>query len=485
MKKRSVIPVGGFLDAGKTHFIEQMRKPEDAVLSMELGDETAEDAVFCERCTLETLDAVGKSGDIYLELNGAQTHEAIFALFDAKAFRARYRVDKSYFLIDPANFSAMRANFPEIYGREIFYYTDILVRQGPKRDACLRDLKSLGIEADLYAEDDEGYLRDGKRDAYAMIAALLFVCAVGLFLTVSTNAALFRVLRLTLTNFTAFFLEALPFFAAGALISSAIRHLSSRAVRWIRPHRIGMINILKGMSTGLFMPICDCAGVPVGLGFLRRGADEFFTLAFTLSTPILNPIVFFSTYAAFGNWRSVALRAIGGALTVLLAVFLWKVTGGTLVRPGADVGDCNCRVAVDTSSAGWAQKVRSILLLASEEFMRNIGILMLGILLSSLAKGILPQSAVDGKGAVALAVVLAFCFSLCSSSDAFIARAMFTTTAPMMAFMLAGPMMDLKNTLVFMRSQGRKRAMRIAFCVMLSALIVSYGMGWLMPGGMI
>ena len=90
--------------------------------------------------------------------------------------------------------------------------------------------------------------------------------------------------------------------------------------------------------------------------------------------------------------------------------------------------------------------------------MRMMPILLSGTIAASIVRTALSpltdgSGTIDGIGAVTLiaaAMAIAFLCSLCSTSDAVIAASM-TGVLPasaMLAFLLFGPMLDLKNTLM-------------------------------------
>jgi uncharacterized membrane protein YraQ (UPF0718 family) len=83
--------------------------------------------------------------------------------------------------------------------------------------------------------------------------------------------------------------------------------------------------------------------------------------------------------------------------------------------------------------------------------------LVVGALLAAAMQTIVPQRVIlrIGQGPVSSVVVmlvLAFVLSVCSTVDAFLALAFASsfTTASVLAFLVFGPMVDIKSTLLFL-----------------------------------
>jgi uncharacterized membrane protein YraQ (UPF0718 family) len=97
------------------------------------------------------------------------------------------------------------------------------------------------------------------------------------------------------------------------------------------------------------------------------------------------------------------------------------------------------------------------LLTAGEEFFEMGRYLVVGALLAAAVQTIVPQAAIlrIGRGPVSSVLgmlTLAFVLSVCSTVDAFLALAFAGsfTTASLLAFLVFGPMVDLKSTLMFL-----------------------------------
>ena len=123
--------------------------------------------------------------------------------------------------------------------------------------------------------------------------------------------------------FLSIVIEAIPFVLLGCIISGALQvFLTPERVRKILPNN-KFLAILVGSFLGFFFPSCECGIVPIVTQFIRKGVPEHTAFAFMVTAPIINPIVLFSTYIAFGNSVKFALLRGIGSLIVALIIGSW------------------------------------------------------------------------------------------------------------------------------------------------------------------
>ena len=80
--------------------------------------------------------------------------------------------------------------------------------------------------------------------------------------------------------------------------------------------------IFFGTFVGILFPSCECGIVPIIIVSWKKGPS--YTASLLVTAPVINPIVLFATYSAFGNSFHIALlRALGSILVaVILGIFL-------------------------------------------------------------------------------------------------------------------------------------------------------------------
>ncbi len=124
--------------------------------------------------------------------------------------------------------------------------------------------------------------------------------------------------------FLSIIIEALPFVLIGSIVSGLIEvYITPEKVYHFLPrNRWG--RIFFGTFVGILFPSCECGIVPIINRFLEKKVPSYTAFPFLVTAPVINPIVLFATYSAFGNSFHVALlRALGSILVaVILGIFL-------------------------------------------------------------------------------------------------------------------------------------------------------------------
>ncbi|MDN0198205.1 permease [Streptomyces sp. S.PNR 29] len=260
------------------------------------------------------------------------------------------------------------------------------------------------------------------------------------------------------TVFLAVVVQALPFLVLGVLLSAAIAvfvppSFFARAL----PKRPALAVPVAG-AAGAVLPGCECASVPVAGALVRRGVTPAAALAFLLSAPAINPIVLTATAVAFpGDPEMVLARFVASLLVACAMGWLWQRLGRTdWLRPPA-------RSSYEGQSRGAAfwGSVR-------HDVMHAGGFLVVGAMAAATLKSVVPASwlrtAADSPAFSVLALaVLAVLLSICSEADAFVAASLsqFSLTARL-AFLVVGPMVDLKLFAMQAGTFGRGFALRFA-----------------------
>jgi uncharacterized membrane protein YraQ (UPF0718 family) len=281
------------------------------------------------------------------------------------------------------------------------------------------------------------------------------------------------------TVFLGIFVEAAPFLLLGTLASGLVEvYVSPDALSRYIP-RDPIRGAAAGALMGLFFPVCECGVVPLTRRLFHKGLPLPAGIAFLLAAPVFNPIVIASTIAAFGVGRVLWLRL---GLTLLIAAFTGLVFAAErrperLLRPAA--------WAPIGGGAGAAPQARPALPLraglsraastAVGEFFEMGRYLVAGALLAALLQIVVPQTALLALGAgpvisVVTLIVLAVVLSICSTVDAFIALSFAGTftTGSLLAFLVFGPMVDIKSTLMFL---GVFRRRTVAYLILLPLLL--------------
>ncbi|HMQ29703.1 MAG TPA: permease [Chloroflexaceae bacterium] len=291
------------------------------------------------------------------------------------------------------------------------------------------------------------------------------------------------------TVFLGIFIEALPFLMAGVLVSSAIHlFVSPATVQRLSP-RNPVAAAVAGACLGLAFPVCECGSIPAARRLMAKGAALPGGIAFALAAPVVNPVVLISTFVAFGSWQVVAWRA---GLTVLIAALVALVVGlaprrDLVLAPGVDALDDHDHAHCDhdhghdhgaAAGQGTWGAARAVLGHANAELFEMMRYLVAGALLAATLQTVVPQQpllALGGGPLVSVLVLMALAalLSICSTVDSFIALSFVGTFTPgaVLAFLVFGPMIDIKSTLMLTSTFTRRTVATIVLlCAQLALL---------------
>lgn len=263
------------------------------------------------------------------------------------------------------------------------------------------------------------------------------------------------------TIFISILIEALPFVTLGVLISGIIQiFVTEEMIAKIMPKN-KVLAVLFATFLGFLFPSCECGIVPIVRRLVSKGVPISAGISFMLTAPIINPVVLFATYIAFGSdWKMAIYRALGAivvSITVgLLLAYFYK--GNPLKESEHD----HHHHHTHEKQSFW-RKIRLTLEHAVEEFFSMGKYLIIGSLIAAAVQTYIKTATLVsiGQGQASSSLVmmaLSFILSLCSEADAFIASSFRSTfsTGSLLAFLVFGPMVDIKN-LMMMLATFKKR----------------------------
>jgi len=283
--------------------------------------------------------------------------------------------------------------------------------------------------------------------------------------------------------------EALPFLLLGSLVSAVIHlYVSEELIARLIP-KSRVIGALAASLMGFVFPLCECGIVPVVRGLMKKGAPLHVGITFMLAVPMVNPLVLASTWLAFIQFPQMVLfrGILGLAAAVTIGLVLSFLADRRLLDPDVLLSAMASRVLPASgghhhdgpADGGPIAQLKAILPHAAEDFFEVGRYFFLGVILSSMIQVLLPDESLRSIGhSVLLSVVVmigaAYVLSVCSEADAFIARAFMSqfSTGALVAFLIFGPMMDLKNTLMLSTAfRGRFILLLIGAVALVSAII--------------
>jgi uncharacterized membrane protein YraQ (UPF0718 family) len=220
-----------------------------------------------------------------------------------------------------------------------------------------------------------------------------------------------------------------------------------------------VLAVIFASFLGILFPSCECGIVPIVSRLVSKGVPISAGIAFMLTAPIINPVVLFATFIAFGSdWKMALYRALGAIIVAIVV--------GTLIAfryKGSPFKEHFHIHHSDGKSTPFFKKIWQTLEHAVEEFFSMGKYLIIGSLIAAAVQTYIKTSTLVsiGQGQASSSIVmmtLSFILSLCSEADAFIASSFRTTfsTGSLLAFLVFGPMVDIKN-LMMMLATFKKR----------------------------
>ncbi|WP_446728286.1 permease [Peribacillus sp. TH27] len=274
------------------------------------------------------------------------------------------------------------------------------------------------------------------------------------------------------TIFISILIESLPFILLGVLISGIIQmFVSEEMIAKIIPKN-PVLSVLYAIGAGVLFLACECGIVPITRRLIAKGVPLSAAIAFMLSAPILNPIVLFSTYIAFGNsWSMVFYRGGIAFLVVIIIAFILSFQFKTNQLKHDHIGHTYHH------SHTFTDKVKGMFRHSIEEFFSVGKYLIIGALLAAAIQTFLKTSLLleIGQGNLSGNVVmmaLSYVMSLCSQADAFVASSFRSTfsTSSLVAFLVFGAMFDIKNTIMLLGTFKTKFVLCLMAYIFISVL---------------
>ncbi|MGC1306689.1 MAG: permease [Phormidesmis sp.] len=298
------------------------------------------------------------------------------------------------------------------------------------------------------------------------------------------------------TLFLSLLVEAVPFLLIGVAFSSLLLFfIDERKLVGILPKN-AFLGALAGSLIGLAFPVCECGNVPVARRLLIQGAPTAVSVGFLLAAPTINPVVFWATWVAFRGQPEIVFMRVGFTL-IIATVVGWVFSrqndigpflkpsvarrrfrsqpvtddrptllqGGTFIQGmgGQGPNSIGSALRIDTPAAqgliaapALEQSPAEKLVLVVENMVRELrelgAVLVLGSAIAATVQVAVPRELILSLGqgmvsSILAMMLLAAVVSICSTVDSFFAlsfAATFTSGA-LLAFLLFGPMIDLKN----------------------------------------
>lgn len=291
------------------------------------------------------------------------------------------------------------------------------------------------------------------------------------------------------TVFLGIFIEAVPFLLAGSLVSGLIEVFVDKAslARYVPKRAIPAAFV--GSLLGFAFPVCECGVVPVTRRLYQKGLPVSVGIAFLLSAPVINPVVLVSTYVAFG-WGPVLIgRFVFSILVAFIVGLIFQFAPAEeILLPTADAGHEHDHFITEVGN-GRIQRIWQAMNIAGDDFIDMVRYLIIGSMMAATMQTFIPQSTLISFGSgpvtsVIAMMVLAFVLSICSTVDAFLALSFVSTftTGSILSFLVFGPMVDIKSTLMFLGVFRQRVVLYLILLplalTMLITIFINLNLGW-------
>jgi hypothetical protein len=307
------------------------------------------------------------------------------------------------------------------------------------------------------------------------------------------------------TLFLSLLVEAIPFLILGVLLSGLLLiFVDERKLLTLIPQN-PLLGSLVGSMVGFLFPVCECGNIPVARRLIVQGVPPAVAIGFLLAAPTINPIVFWATWTAFRDQPEIVFLRVGLSLAIATIVgwifsaqadisallqpsvarslrFSQKIpqepalaVAGARVPTGTFILGESQPLQLDTAIGSVAQanasgvttgtkekgtsrrkqithKLRLLIDNTIAEIRELGGVLVLGSAIAAIVQVGIPREIIVGLGqgpvsSIVAMMILAVVVSICSTVDSFFALSFASTftSGSLLAFLVFGPMIDLKG----------------------------------------
>lgn len=259
--------------------------------------------------------------------------------------------------------------------------------------------------------------------------------------------------------------------------------------------------------SGMFIPICSCGTIPLGISMYYSGAYLGPTLAFMTSTPMINPIALLLAFGLLGKEVAIIYLITGFTAPMIIGIAANRFAGNKLhigmkknrddgvisLETDEDEEEGSPMIQLEYEEPSFWEKLKSGLRWSLTELSVTISkYTVTGMLIAGLLFNVVPQSFIQDylgqPGFVSLlgiTVVAALMYVCAVGHIPFIAALVASGAAPGVAvtFLMAGAGTNIPELLTISKTIG-KRAMLMYFgmVVAISNIVGYITNRLLMPG---
>lgn len=511
--KTQIDIITGFLEGGKTSFIQNMLENAEEqdgktiIIQCEYGiEELSPEYLNEQKALLLTIEKVEDLtaeffqlientyvvNRIIVEYNGTWTLDKLLKI----KLPPKYFIGEVLCIANAKTFTSYVSNMGNIIPEQISNCDALVLTRYEKLDkeslnAITQIVKSFNKKAKIILIEEQNkinkvfsnvYEKQSNKQYQAFIIIVSF-WMLYMLLDISQSAVFegaFSIISTVNTVFLSIIIQAVPFILIGAFVSSILQVFVSDEKIISLFCKNKWLGFPIAAVLGVFFPVCDCAMAPIIARLVKKGVPIPQAVTFLLASPAVNPVVIISTLYAFPDRPIIAVyRIIIGLAVALLAgvvLNLLAIKNETALRNTFVQTSCSNGYLGSIPSAGFRGKIEALFRHAGLEFLNVMKFVVVGAFVSAIIQSTIPKSFIEAHSVFPFAIMIfaAFFMSVCSTSNAFIARS-FSSIFPIssvLIFMIMGPMLDLKNLLMISSSFKKKFILKLVVILIIIAFVV-------------
>lgn len=249
-------------------------------------------------------------------------------------------------------------------------------------------------------------------------------------------------------------------------------------------------SLLKSTISGMFLPICSCGVIPIGISMYYSGAYLGPMLAFMTSTPIINPIAVILCFGLLGPQITI-IYIIAGFTLPMLVGFL----GNTFAKDELYVvssGDDSEKIDLEEERKGFFENLIDGMKWSFSELALTISkYVVVGMIMAGFITTIFPSSIIQkylgnpGMISMASITILACIMYVCAVGHIpFIAALVASGASPGVAitFLIAGAATNLPELISMYNVIGKRCVIIYTATLTIGSIIIGYITNLLISG---
>ena len=424
-----------------------------------------------------------KPKEIWIEWNGMISFHQLEALLYSEKLRHMLQIEKVLYLCTDQFVASILPGLGNDVTSQL-YSADCIITETDTHHALLRTYNS---DAKIVtAPTPEKVAELCRNSTWGLIPNLLVIGITAYILLVTA----FRhdipySIHQCFAIITGLIIEAIPFLLLGTIGSTVIRYFVPQRIllKLLGDHSWKSYG--AAMVSGLALPVCDCAIIPLFKALTDRGVPLSVALLFMLASPIINPITILSTWYAFPDnpmisvWRIV----LGLGVALLVALSFRFIPPSTSMMKAKTAQNLSYEEIVLEASKSKHINKRRLLIHIEKEFSQLLFYFSIAACVLSVVQVYRKPWLINAGitlpdvWAIPILLILAFFFSVCSTSDAIIGKSL-STLFPMssvMGFLILGPMLDIKNVYILKQYMPTSFILRLGLTIVVISYLAALG----------